>query len=163
ITVNTGTVQIASGGQAAVPETVFFSNNEQDVVVVLHEPLAINTQMTVTVSGVSDLAGNLVASSTTHFTTSASPDITTPAIQAVTDYAGNGVSNTAFSFTTSFNSDLAAPQVTGVSPVDSSVQIPINTQVVIGFNEPVRADSISQVTLSAAGVPVAVFRTLSNG
>jgi hypothetical protein len=88
ITVNGATVQIANGTQVAVPETVFFSNNEQDVVLVLHEPLPASTQMTVTVSGVSDLAGNPVVPSVTHFTTGVGPDVAAPVAIAVTPVNG---------------------------------------------------------------------------
>ncbi|MBZ5508478.1 MAG: Ig-like domain-containing protein [Acidobacteriia bacterium] len=245
ITVNAATIQIANGTQVAVPETVFFSNNEQDVVLVLHEPLPANTQMTVTVSGVSDLAGNPVVPSVTHFTTTVAPDVAVPVaialspgsgftnvgtntaisvqlnepvdfgavngssfavrdnatnvfiggqsytlspdgtlvnfvapgplatghsytvffsqFQGVTDYAGNAAGISQFSFTTSFTPDTTIPQVVGVSPADTTGQAPLNTQVVIAFNEPVQGSSIGQVTLSSGGGQVVVQRTLSNG
>jgi hypothetical protein len=214
-------------------------------VIVLHEPLPASTQMTVTVAGVSDLAGNPVSPSITHFTTTANPDVAAPVViavtpgnnftnvgtnaaisvqlnepvdfgsvngnsfavrddttgvfiggqsytispdgtlvnfvapgplatghlyrvffsqfQGLTDYAGNAAASTQFVFTTSFTPDTTIPQVVGVSPPDTTAQAPLNTQVVIAFNEPVQGASIGGVTLSSSGGPVAVLRTLSNG
>ena len=40
------------GGQTQAPQTIFLSNNNQDVMVVLHEPLPDNTSVAVTVNGV---------------------------------------------------------------------------------------------------------------
>jgi len=83
--------------------------------------------------------------------------------QGLTDYAGNAAAITQFGFTTSFTPDTTIPQVVGVSPPDTTAQAPLNTQVVIAFNEPVQGSSIGQVTLSSSGGQVGVLRTLSNG
>jgi hypothetical protein len=84
----------------------------------------------------------------------------------ITDVLGNpltccGVNN--FSFTTGVAPSTTGPQVTGVSPGDGLTQVPINTRVMIQFNEPVDTQTLGQVTLSAAGVPVNVILSLTNG
>src|SRR5215468_1479091 len=88
LTVSSSTVGVIVGGQTQAPETVFFSNNNQDVVLVLHEPLPDNTQITVTVAGVKDLAGNVVASQTTHFTTGSGPDVAGPFVISEAPFSG---------------------------------------------------------------------------
>jgi hypothetical protein len=80
LTVNGNTVAVVVGGQVQVPETIFFGNNNQDVLLVMHEPFPDNTAITVTVGGVQDLAGNAVAPQTTHFTTGTGPDVTAPTV-----------------------------------------------------------------------------------
>ena len=78
LTVTGSSVAVSVGGQAQVAQTIFFSNNNQDVVLALHEPLPDNTQVAVTVAGVQDLAGNTVVAQTTHFTTGTGPDVAAP-------------------------------------------------------------------------------------
>gem|GEM_PF-1427618 len=80
LTVNGSTIGVSAGAQAQAAQTIFLSNNNQDAVVVLHEPLPDNTQMAVTVSGVQDLAGNVVVGQTTHFTTGTGPDVAAPIV-----------------------------------------------------------------------------------
>jgi hypothetical protein len=84
------------------------------------------------------------------------------AFQGIQDLAGNFLSGSNFSFTTSFAADVTPPQVTGVSPGDGLTQVPINTQVVVTFNEPIQTQSGDGVTLLAGATPIAVTRTFSN-
>ncbi|MGH3846549.1 MAG: Ig-like domain-containing protein [Pseudonocardiaceae bacterium] len=84
----------------------------------------------------------------------------------ITDLAGNVVGCAVlcnYSFTTGTLADPNAPQVVGVSPADQLTGVPINAQVVIGFNEPVNQLTLGQVTLSSGGTAVSVVRTLANG
>jgi hypothetical protein len=82
--------------------------------------------------------------------------------QGIQDLAGNSLSGGNFSFTTSFAADTVGPQVLAVSPANGLTQVPINAQVMIVFDEPIQAQSIDQVTLSAGATTVAVTRAFSN-
>jgi hypothetical protein len=261
LTVNSTTIQVSAGGvpitsaisfstaaQAGVTtQTVSFSNGNQAVLITPENPLPASTVLTLTVSGVKDLAGNVVPTSTTHFTTGTGPDTITPLVvstnppasatnvplnvavslqtnvaidpttlnsntfgvydtvlavyvsgsyslssnglivyfvpsaplatgriynvlfngRGMADLVGNqfavccGVND--YHFTTGVVSSTTGPNVTGVSPANGSTQVPLNAQVLIQFNEPVNGQSLSQVTLSAGGSPVQVFRNLTNG
>ncbi|PZR89259.1 MAG: hypothetical protein DLM67_19320, partial [Candidatus Nephthysia bennettiae] len=87
LTVNGTTIQVSAGGvaitsavsfTAAAPQkglapTVSFSNGNQAVVITPESPLPPSTVLTLTVAGVKDVAGNVVPTSTTHFTTGTGP------------------------------------------------------------------------------------------
>src|SRR5579864_7854457 len=90
LTVNGSSIQLSGGGSAAVADSVNFSNNNQSAVLVLHEPLPESTQMTLTVAGVQDLAGNAVVAQTTHFTTGTGPDVTAPSVVSEAPFSGQG-------------------------------------------------------------------------
>ncbi len=81
--------------------------------------------------------------------------------QGIQDLAGNSLTGGNFSFTTAFAADTVGPQVLGVSPANGLTQVPINAQVMIIFDEPIQAQSVDQVTLSA-GTTVAVTRAFTN-
>jgi RHS repeat-associated protein len=81
LTVNASTIQLSGGGITVVPDSISFSNNNQLVLLVPHSPLPDNTQMTLAISGITDVAGNAVASQTTQFTTGAGPDMVGPILQ----------------------------------------------------------------------------------
>jgi hypothetical protein len=66
-------------------------------------------------------------------------------------------------FTTSATADTVPPTVVGVSPPDQVNGVPINTQVLVQFSEPVNPLTLGQVTVSSAGGPVTAVPTLSNG
>jgi large repetitive protein len=245
LTVNAGTIQVSGGGQTAVASSISFSNGNQEVVLTPQEPFPDNTQMTITITAVEDLAGNQVVGKTTQFTSGAGPATAQPAVveenpfsgaagvatntvvqletsvavdpgtvngntfvvrdnvtgqnvagsytvsadgrtlsfvanaplgvsrshtviftNGITDLAGNVVGCAVlcnYSFTTGTLADPNAPQVVGVSPADQLTGVPINAQVVIGFNEPVNQLTLGQVTLSSGGTAVSVVRTLANG
>jgi len=78
LTINGSTVQVSGGGTTITPDTISFSNNNQIVQLVPHGLLPDNTPMTVTISGVTDVAGNAVAAKTTQFTTGTGPDVVAP-------------------------------------------------------------------------------------
>jgi len=90
ITVNATTVQLAANGTDFIPDSIAFSNNNQNVLIVPHAPLPDSTVMTVTINGVSDSAGNTVAAQTTTFTTGVGPDITPPTVVASNPSQGAG-------------------------------------------------------------------------
>ena len=263
LTVNSTTIQISAGGvtfnsaigfsgaaQAGVTtQTVSISGGNQLVLITPENPLPVSTVLTLTVAGVKDLAGNIVPTSTTHFTTGTGPDTITALVvstnppasatnvplnvaislqtnvpidplsvssgtfrlydrttnlyvtgtaslsptamtayfvpaaplatgrlysvffngQGMTDLVGNlltccGTSGlNDFNFTTGFASSTTAPQVTGVSPGNGLTQVPLNARIVIQFNEPVNGQTLNQVTLSAGGSSVSVFKTPVNG
>jgi hypothetical protein len=73
LTANAGTIQVSGAGQTVIASSVSFSNSNQEVVLTPQEPFPDNTSMTITVSGVEDLAGNQVVVKSTQFTTGASP------------------------------------------------------------------------------------------
>jgi large repetitive protein len=80
VTVNGGTIQLSGGGQTAVADAINFGNGNQSVVLVPHGPLADNTVMTLTISGVTDVAGNVVSAQSTTFTTGTGPDVVAPVV-----------------------------------------------------------------------------------
>jgi YD repeat-containing protein len=66
-------------------------------------------------------------------------------------------------FTTSTTADTVPPTVVGVSPPDQVTGVPINTQVMVQFSEPVNPLTLGPVTVSSASGPVTAVPTLSNG
>ena len=79
-TVNGTTIQVMGGNQTVVPASISFTNKNQTVMIQPLAPLAPATQMTLTVAGVKDLAGNTVATHTTHFTTGTAPATVSPVV-----------------------------------------------------------------------------------
>ena len=88
VTVNGSTIQLSGGGTTQVADAISFSNNNQRVVLVPHGPLPDQTVMTITISGVTDVAGNAVVPQTTTFTTGAGPDLSAPAAVSENPYGG---------------------------------------------------------------------------
>jgi RHS repeat-associated protein len=82
LSVNASTIQLAGNGSTFVPDSIAFSNNNQNVLVTPHSPLPDSTVMSLTISGVTDSAGNPAASQTTQFTTGAGPDTVPPMVVA---------------------------------------------------------------------------------
>jgi RHS repeat-associated protein len=78
LTINAGTVQLSGGGTTVVPDSISFSNGNQSVLLVPHAPLPDATQMTLTISGITDVAGNPVTAQTVNFTTETGPDVVAP-------------------------------------------------------------------------------------
>lgn len=81
----------------------------------------------------------------------------------IADLAGNSLQTSVYSFTTGTNASPTAPQVSAVSPATGLTGVPIDAQVMVQFNEPVDADSLSGITLIANSVSVPLSLTLSNG
>jgi large repetitive protein len=82
LSVSGATIQVTGGGQTAIPVSMSFGNNNQTAGLTPEAPLPPSTAMTLTVSGVTDVAGNVVAAQTTHFTTGTVPLTTAPALVA---------------------------------------------------------------------------------
>jgi len=88
LSVSGSTIQLTDGVTTAVPDSINFSNTNQNVQLVPHAPLPDATLMTLTISGVTDVAGNAVATQTTHFTTGTGPDVVTPTVVAESPFSG---------------------------------------------------------------------------
>jgi RHS repeat-associated protein len=86
LTLNASTVTLSGGGVTVVPDSISFINNNQSALLVPHTPLPDGTQMTLTVSGVTDVAGNALPAQTTQFTTGTGPDVVPPAIVLATPF-----------------------------------------------------------------------------
>ena len=83
---------------------------------------------------------------------------------AVRDLAGNAYPTfNAYGFTTTTAPDTIAPVVTGVSPAANQTGVPINTLVMVRFNEPIAAWSADQIVLRIGGQAVAASVTVSDG
>jgi len=88
LTASGNSIVVTTANGVTVPTTISFSNNNQDVLAVPNVPLPDNTQITLTVSGISDLAGNAAAPKTTHFTTRTGPDTTSPVALYANPFSG---------------------------------------------------------------------------
>jgi len=88
LTASGNSIVVTTANGVTVPTTISFSNNNQDVLAVPNVPLPDNTQITLTVSGISDLAGNAAAPKTTHFTTGTGPDTTSPVALYANPFSG---------------------------------------------------------------------------
>ncbi len=88
LTVSASSIQLAGGGTTQVADVVNFSNNNMNVLLIPHGPLPDNTQMTLTIAGITDVAGNLVTAQTTHFTTGTGPDLTIPVVVSTNPFSG---------------------------------------------------------------------------
>jgi hypothetical protein len=122
LTVNASTIQLSGDGATPVPDSISFSNNNQMVFVVPHAPLPDNTQMTLTISGITDVAGNPAAPQTTQFTTGTGPDVIAPLVV------------------------WTNPLETNVYQAPAGV--PLNAVVQIQVNEPVDPGTVNSSTFS---------------
>lgn len=120
LTVNATTVQLTANGTMFVADSISFSNNNQMALLVPHSPLPDNTLMTLTISGITDGAGNPVAPQTTQFTTGFGPDVTAPLLAS------------------------ANPHETNVNQPPTNV--PLNTVVQLQVNEPVDPGTVNSNT-----------------
>jgi len=73
LSVNGSTIQITGPAGGILPCTISFQNADQTVIITPHTPLADLTIYTVTVDGVTDVAGNPVGLNVTQFTTGVGP------------------------------------------------------------------------------------------
>ena len=88
LSLSSSSVQLSSGGETLTTGSVSFSNNNQSVTLVPSTPLPDGTQMTLTISGVTDVAGNLAGAQTTQFTTGSGPDVVPPMIMSTSPFQG---------------------------------------------------------------------------
>ncbi len=120
-TVNANTIQLSGGGITFVPDSISFSNNNQNVLVVPHAPMPDNTQMTLTIAGITDVAGNLAASQTTTFTTGTGPNVTLPTVIWTNPNTGQ---------------------------YQQALNVPLNAIVQVEANVPIDPGTVSSSTLS---------------
>jgi large repetitive protein len=78
------------------------------------------------------------------------------------DLAGNAASFLSFSFTTALAPDTTGPVVTGTSPPDGTLDLPINAELMVQFDEPIAAHSLGQVVLRLGGQAVPATPVLSD-
>jgi RHS repeat-associated protein len=88
LTVNASTIQLSGGGVTATAGSIIFSNDNESMLVTPQTPLPDGTQMTLTISGVTDVAGNAMAAQTTQFTTGTGPDVVPPAVVTASPFQG---------------------------------------------------------------------------
>lgn len=93
LTLNSSTIQLSGGGTTVVPDSITFSNSNQTVALTPHTPLPDGTQMSLTINGVTDVAGNPVPAQTTQFTTGPGPDTIQPVVLSASPL--NGANNVA--------------------------------------------------------------------
>ena len=122
LTVNANTIQLSGGGSTFVPDSISFSNSNQMVLLVPHAPLPDNTQITLTISGITDVAGNAVTPQTTQFRTAAGPDVVAPILLWTSPFEPN----------------------TNQVPTN----VPLNAIVQIQVNEPIDPGTVSSTTFS---------------
>ena len=73
LTVNGTTIQVSGGNQTVVPSAISFSENNQVVQITPNDVRPAATVMTLSIAGVTDLAGNVIPTQTTQFTTGVAP------------------------------------------------------------------------------------------
>jgi len=88
LTVNASTILLSGGGVMLVPDSISFSSGNQSALLVPHAPLPDGTQMTLAISGVTDVAGNAVPAQTTQFTTRTGPDVVPPSVVSASPSQG---------------------------------------------------------------------------
>lgn len=138
VTVNGDTVRL-NGPGGWVPVSLTTASDLRSVELTPTQPLVANTFYYVYYTNqIMDLAGNRLA---------------------------NPASGSAQSFTTGIASDTAPPIVLSINPANGATGVPINTQVVLQFSEPVTAARInsSTITVSAGGTPVESVLTVEEG
>ena len=77
----------------------------------------------------------------------------------LTDLSGNQIEPIVYSFTVGTDPDTTPPNLSSISPSDQLMDVPLNTQVWIGFDEPIYLNDINSVALEkldsgGARVPV---------
>jgi len=90
ISVTDQTILVSDGSGQVMPCTISFSNDNRDVQIVPHSPLAGEVLFTMTIDGVTDQAGNSVLSQTTQFTTGSGVDTDRPLLMASSPFSGSG-------------------------------------------------------------------------
>ena len=95
LSANSTTIQIAGPGTTTVPCNFTFSSSTngstagiQNIQLTPQTTLPDNTEMTISISGVTDLAGNAVTPLTTHFNTANGPILTAPVMVAANPFSG---------------------------------------------------------------------------
>jgi 6-phosphogluconolactonase (cycloisomerase 2 family) len=114
VSLQPGTVVLTPAGASAVPGTLSFSSSDRQTIMFLPaSALLASTSYTVTVNGLRDDAGNIVASFSSTFSTRAST-----------------------------TTDITGPSVVSQTPVSGATGVGVTTPVVITFSEPVDPTSV---------------------
>jgi hypothetical protein len=80
LSVSPAAILLTDDGDTAVTYTVSLSSSNHDMIITPHRPLSAAALYSLTIDGVTDLAGNAVTPQTTTFSTAAGPDTTSPSI-----------------------------------------------------------------------------------
>jgi len=112
---NVGQVTLTSNG-TAVPSSIGFTNGNQMLPIYPDVPLTAGTQYTVTVAGVTDIAGNAIAAPVTS------------------------------TFTTGTGADLTSPQVVSVNPPYGATGVGTNVVLQVTFNKPIDPLLVTNLT-----------------
>jgi hypothetical protein len=115
------TVITLSAGGTQIPGTVSLSSNGTTLSFVPSTQLSVSTTYTVTVSGVTDQAGNALVPFTSNFSTGAS-----------------GATNT------------TVPAVVSVSPVNGTSGVAVGSPIVLTFNEVIDLTTVNDTTVPIA-------------
>jgi len=91
VSVTGSTIQLTAGSTTEVPSSISFSPDYTRASITPLAPLPPSTQMTVTINGVTSVAGKSVAKTVTNFTTAAQPDFNVPYV--VNPSVQNGQTN----------------------------------------------------------------------
>ncbi len=120
ISVSAETVVLAEGGVVAAG-TLSLEDGNRRIRFTPVLPLSPLTEYTLTVGGLRDVAGNVMAA---------------PVV---------------VSFTTEAGADLVNPVVVGISPPEETVDVPVNSRVVVLLSEPVSALTVGDTTVQLDG------------
>jgi len=108
------------------------------------DPATINAQtFTLFKDGATQIAGSVTSVGTTAMfrptgNLLAGASYTAMITTGVKDLAGNALAeNFTWSFTTWNDSDLQGPQVVSISPPNGALDVPVDTPIVVSFNEPI--------------------------
>ena len=82
-------------------------------------------------------------------------------VTGIQDLFDNPLSTVYRHFTTSFIQDSTAPNVEFISIADGLLDVPVNSRVVVSFDEPISSVNLAGITLKVGVDPIAVTRTLS--
>jgi hypothetical protein len=82
-----GVVTVTGGGYDFIPASFSF-DTPQDVIITPLRPFPPSTTLSLSVNGLSDVAGNLLPNFSSSFTTSAAPDITAPSVESFSTSTG---------------------------------------------------------------------------
>ena len=118
LSVTDQTVQIVADAVGLVACTVTFDSSNQEVELITQEPLPDNTLITVTVDGVTDPAGNALATAQQQ------------------------------QFTTGTGPDFERPEALHLSPAHNALDVPVNTVIVVEVNEPIDARTVTTETFT---------------
>ena len=110
VSVTGSTIDLTAGATTEVPSSIAFNSTYTRVSITPQAPMPPSTQMTVTINGVTSVAGTSVAETTTKFTTAAAPDFTAPYVvnSSVQNGQANVPVNSVFSMTFSEPMDIGS-------------------------------------------------------